>query len=790
MISNYLKTAFRTLVKSPLFSTINLFGLAMSMTICLLALTVIRDAFTHDRFHPFAERTYRVVTAVKGKNGMQERWATSPVPLASELSNYTGTEKTVRVYTMRSMDSRVGDKTIALRPAFADASFFDVFGFRLKSGNPRQALKRPNTAVITEEAARLFFAAGNAVGNSIEIAKLKTSFIITGVIRNNHQKSHLTTQLYLSMASVPGLENKGTLLPMSQDWARYTANFTYVLLRPEASAAGLQQALAKIAKKQLRDHPQPYLSDYQYDLQRLDRFSPGETLINDGDTVTSSSLLVMSGITLLILLLACFNYTNLSLARSLGRAKEIGIRKVSGGTRGQLFVQFMTESTVMALLSLLISGGLLALMIAYDFVPQRMLDNLHIDSVVVLLFVAFAVFTGLLAGFLPAMLLSAFNPVQALNKLSSIRIFSGLGIQKTLTVIQFGVSLVFVIVLITVNRQTQFANSYAYGYATKNIVNVETDNQKVSALAHELASRSEVADIARSSDAFGGHPDRGIIRKTVDAPDSLYADVFYADAEFVKIMQLELVAGSVFAGEQAANEVVINETAVRNMGFTSPGAAVGQTFVMNDSVPVVISGVAKDFQYMNLKNTVGNLVMAYDPRKFTVITVKTARQDAPILGQLQRVYHRFYPAGEPLQWFDEDLRERRSYTQDTNIITFLAVMAISIACIGLLGIVTYTSQVRQKEIGIRKVLGADTGTIVYLLSKDFLRLVGIAFIFAMPAGYLLSNVYLQVFLIHVSGTWINVLGGAALLLLLAFLTISSQTLRTALANPVESLRRE
>ena len=344
MLYNYLKVAIRNLKRNALFSFINIIGLALSMSVCLIALSVIRNAFTYDNFHPYPQRTYRIVTEVTGKNGNSERWATAPLPLAQQLrGNYSFVENLTAVYTAISSEMSYGEKAIGVEGAFADPSFFKVFGFELLYGDKITALAKPNSIVLTEETAALFFKAGeNPVGKIVSLKQLGSAFIVTGVIKNSQQKTHLSQKVYASMSTVPALEAEKKLEPLIESWKNYGAASIYMLVKENTHERAVQQALTGIASTTFKQHPPQNIVQLRYDLQRLDHITAGEELINGGNSVSRTTLLGIGGITLLILLMACFNYTNLSLARMLARSKEVGIRKVIGGTRLQVFLQFIT----------------------------------------------------------------------------------------------------------------------------------------------------------------------------------------------------------------------------------------------------------------------------------------------------------------------------------------------------------------------------------------------------------------------------------------------------------------
>ncbi|HEX8332213.1 MAG TPA: ABC transporter permease [Segetibacter sp.] len=792
MFKNYLKTAIRSLRKNGLFSAINIFGLALSMSVCLIALIVIKDAFTYDTFHPNGERTYRIITEVTSKDGENRRWATTALPLSEKLaSDFPFVEKTARVYNIISDNAKYNSKGINVEGAFSDPAFFDLFGFELLYGDKRTALNTPYSVVLTQETSELFFKNENPVGKQLEFKTLKSTFTISGVIKKTNNKSHLQQDLYASYSTVALLESSKKIEVASNDWKNYNGANTYALLTKDASGEKLKAALSSIAAITAKNFPIKNISQISYDVQALDDITPGEELVNGGDSVSSIVLFATGGITFLILLLACFNYTNLSLARSLTRAKEVGIRKVVGGSRLQLFAQFITESILVSLISLALSYLILQVLMNFSVVEQGILNNAKPDITLLFIFILFAVLTGLLAGIIPASILSAFNPLQVLKNLTSIKLFKGLGLQKTLIVIQFAVSLIFVIILVTVFQQTKFITSFSYGFKQDNMLIVPLGAGNKDVFKAEVAKIPGVEKVAMTSTFFGYHPSGADFIKLNKEHEGMQTHLYYIDENVVPELELQLVAGQNFKVSEK-QYVILNETAVKTLNFANSNAAIGKTVFINDSVQKVVSGVVKDFYYLNPRSAIGNLALLYAPEKANYLIAQVAPETKIAVASLieQSLKQVDQSNTTSVRSLDQILSDARDTPQEFAVIVFLTVMAITIACIGLLGITTYTARVRQKEVSIRKILGANVNSIVYMLSKDFIWLLLIASAISLPLGYLLSSAFLEEFANRINLGWEMLAGSAFIILLIGLVTISSQTLRVATANPVDSLRND
>ncbi|MGV3561345.1 ABC transporter permease [Larkinella arboricola] len=789
MFYSYLVIAFRNLWKHRLFSFINVVGLASGMMVCLLALMQIKSAFEYDVFHPYPERTYRIISDVTERNGNTQSLAMTPLPLGDFLQrDYGFIEKSARVYFRLRGEVSGNDKTLYASGAFVDPAFFEVFGFKLAVGRP--ALD-PNTVVLTSAMAQKFFGTANPVGKTILIRD-QGHFTVVGVLAPA-EKTHLHFEMLASMAT------RQTDAQLT-NWNDHYSACTYILAKEGTSRQTLDQLLPVVSGRVNRLLGPKSPIQYGFRAQALTEITPDlEDLISitGAGATTIGSLLSFGAVALVILLLAGFNYINLTLARSLSRAREVGVRKATGALRSQLMGQFLVESTVIVLIAL---GLAYLLLIAVEPLPivQRLTQNTRYDAMLWLYFILFALATGAVAGLVPARVLSAYQPMQVLRGQIGPRLLRGISWRKALIVVQFSVTLTAAIFMLVMYRQFSYMGSGDYGFNRENILNIPltgsaADLGKYRLLANSLSKQVGVERVAAVSESMGHYGDGWQIRRERGG-NTVRIESFAVDHNFVPSMRLTVVAGQnlpVSASDSAGHFILINETAVRALQLGNPQQAVGQTLWL-DSTDVQVAGVLKDFNFMSFKWNIMPLMVRYEPKRFRMLHVSVADgASETVLPRVETLWKQVNPQ-EPLSygWYQEELYEQHMHWDDQLFFYLLIGMALSIACLGLLGMVTYTTETRTKEVGIRKVMGATVMQIVVLLSKSFVGLLLIAGLIALPIGYSLGRLFLQEFAYHVS-VGIETLGvcfGA--MLLIGGLTIGIRTYRAALANPTDSLRNE
>jgi putative ABC transport system permease protein len=794
MLYNYFKIAVRNLLRHKLFSFINIFGLATGMSVCLLALMQVRQVLDYDQFHPHPERTYRVLTNVHKTDGHRWRLASAPLPLGEVLAGEYGfVEKTARVYYHQSLKSEwdYGRKTLPARGAFVDTGFYDVFGYRLARGRPAVA---PRTALITHETAARFFGRENPVGKTLSNKGLG-AFTVSGVLAPLPGKTHLEFDLLVSMATVPLLNASTQMTTQMNDWKTIDLNYTYVLLRQGTPREALDRVLPGLADRAHREEGPNMDRSYAFRTQPFSRISPAWEDLHDSTwEPTLGMILGIGGMALVILVLAGFNYVNLTLARSLSRAREVGIRKVAGAHRSQLVRQFLTESVLLAFLALWLAYFMLSLLEQLPAVQRWYAGGIPKDALLWLFFVGFALLTGLLAGLAPARILSSYHPVQVLKGEIGPRLPGRMSLRKGLIVVQFAVSLLFVVFVTVYYQQFSYMATASYGFDRQGSINMPLEDVNPRVLAAEVARLPGVERVGFASVPPGFHADQTNISAD-EGLNFMEANFFSVDDNFVKNIRLPLLAGSnlpATVNDSAGRFVLVNEKTVEALKLGTPREAVGKLIWMKDTSEVQIVGVLKNFNYQNLSRPIRPLVLQYNPAYFRYLNVRVAQGGkSTIIPDLERTWKRLSPY-RPFEgkWYDEQLYNYHLHLDDQMLLAVPAVMAVIIAFLGLLGMVTYTTALRTKEVGIRKVMGAGAGQIVFLLSRGFVVLLLVAGGIALPLGYAAGTMFLQFFAYHVSIGLapLGVCFGA--MLLVGGLSVGIQTYRAATANPVKSLRSE
>lgn len=800
MLWTYLKIAYRNLKKNKLLTFINLFGLALSMSVAMMQMVIMQVDLSYDTFHPHPERTYRVISEYRQRNGNHFKLASTPLPLYNALLTDTDNiEQVVNIYPACKGQAKTEDgKELHFNGAFTEPSFFRVFGFTLAQGNPATALQQPNSLVLSATTAKNFFGDLPPLGKSIDISGLGL-FVVTGVLKDAPSKSHIDFDAYASASSIPALERKGSLPLRSADWGGFYAGYTYVLLKHEGGKKRLSGQLQSITQPWNKQDKNGQAS---FSLQSIEKIRPADDSINNdmGGGTTWGKLMAGVYIGLIILIAACFNYTNLTIARALARAKEVGVRKIVGARRYQIFVQYIVESVLQALLALAFAWLLLSFIIryapfndGYEMIPSAW----NYNAAYILYTIGFALFTGLLAGAAPAWILSAFMPVRVLKNLVTARIFGKVNLQKSLIVFQYSLSLVAIIFLATFFRQFAFLQSEDPGFRPANVVVVPLQGLKADLVAPKMAMVSGVRTVAALSVPFTRHfsglRSQAWIGHRPKDPISLNS--FFTDNAFIPSMDMHLLAGRNFSFSRdtaSEKEVILNARATQALGFTHLDDALGNKLWVNDSVSLEIIGVVGDFKYENAGKPIDPMAFRNKPQACKFLYVVTDGTDKPTMThRLEEAGHSLAPAtGLAIDWLDETIAQNDSQRATISLLGYLAFISLGIASLGLLGLVIFSVETRRKETGIRKVIGADSRQLIIMLSGRFIKLLLIAGAIAVPIGYTMGVFFLQNFVHRVGNGWFSAIACFLFLLCIGLITIFSQTWRASLENPVNSLRTE
>ncbi|HVS94653.1 MAG TPA: ABC transporter permease [Mucilaginibacter sp.] len=802
MFRNYIKTAVRNLKKNLGFTAINVLGLSIGLATCLLIVFYVVDELSYDKYNTKADRIYRV-TVDAMLNGHGGKYATSEGPLEAALrDNFPEIEKVTRIIdkpglavSASKFNIRKGSSNIQeTRVAYTESSLFDVFTLPMIFGDPGKSLDELHTAVVTESAAQKYFGKTDVVGQVLTINDTSL-YRITGVIKDIPLQSHFNYDFLLSFSTLPESHWKG--------WG-YSGVHNYLLLKPGANIKSLESRIAQLEIKNSPVQPGVWTTGGNYlrteltPLLDIHLKSNAEVELDKGGSI--QYVYIFSFIAAIILLIACVNFMNLSTARSSNRAKEVGVRKVLGSARWNLIAQFLTESTLVTLLSAFIAVGLAVLLMPlFNQVAGKQLGfTLQSLKWLVPSLIAIVLVVGFLAGSYPAFYLSNFQPIQVLKgKLSAG--FKSSFLRSSLVVFQFGISIMLIICTVVIYNQLNYIHNKNLGFNRDQVLVIKNTailGKQAESLKKEIKQMPGVVNATMSlyqptgDDRMktGLFPD-----KEIDVKKDILSEFWSVDEDYVNTMGLQLVAGRNFSKQLASDSsaVIVNEAFAQKFGQKDPL----NKFIYRDSYGLQqfhIIGVVKNFNFESLRDKISPLVLVYSPDNGAIsVKVKTADLSG-LVTKIENKWKQFSPNQQFSYSFmdqDFDAAYRSEQKLGTLFISF-STLAILIACLGLFGLAAYAAEQRTKEIGIRKVLGASVSGIVGMLSIDFIRLVFISMLIASPLAWYFMNKWLQDFAYRTEFHWWILAVAGIVAILIAFVTISFQSIKAALANPVKSLRSE
>jgi len=809
MIRNYIKTAFRSLMKNRGFTALNVLGLSLGLASCLLIILYVVDELSYDRYNTKAARIYRVNEDLKlGQNNVL--YAVCMPPLAQALkSDFPFVENAVRIKRTGSLHiKKDGINILENNIAFADPSLFDVFTLPMINGSPSTALAEPNTVVITESTAKKYFNSTNVVGKTLT-ADDHTFFKVTGVIKDIPEQSHFNFDFFISMSTFPDSR--------STEWLRSDYN-TYVLLRNATDHKKLEAALPAFLNKYSGPQLQAQLkltvaafeksgSFFHLNLTPLTDIHLHSNRTGElGPNGTIEYVYIFSAIALLILIIACVNFMNLSTARSSGRAREVGVRKVLGSSRTNLVFQFLTESVLVTFASTIIASfAAVELLPALNHLAAKNI-TIHTETLVWLIpaLLLIILVVGSLAGSYPALFLSGFNPVSVLKgKLSAG--FKGSGLRNVLVVVQFSISILLIIGTLVIYNQLSYIQNRDLGYNRNQVLVINNAfelNNQAGIFKDEVKQLPGVVDAtltgflptAKQSNTSIFYKDA-----TLDQKSSIFPQTWSVDEDYIQTLGMKMVAGRSFSKQMMTDSsgIVINEAAAKFLGLTDPlnktlYRSNGGNNVLSNTKQYHIIGVVKDFNYSSLRQVISPVVLILG-QNTGAVSIRLSTQNLPaMMAQIKDKWKAQQPNVQmDFSFMDQDFdASYRAEQREGTIFTVFTSLAIVIACLGLFGLAAYAAEQRTKEIGIRKVLGASVPAIAGMLSLDFIKLVLIAIAFSLPAGWFFMNKWLQgyAYRIHIQWWTLAIAGIAALLV--AFITIGYQSIKAAVANPVDSLKAE
>jgi len=806
---NYTKTAIRSLRKNKGFTIINILGLALGLATCLLIVLYVADELNYDRYNDKALRIYRVNEDLK-LGGNSVKYAVCMAPLAKTLiSEYPFVENAARIKNAGTSHVKKGTLNISEnKVAFADASLFNVFTLPMINGNAASALVEPNSVVITETTANKYFNSTNVVGKTL-LFNDNTLCKVTGVIKDVPKQSHFNFDFFISMSSFPDSR--------STEWLRSDYN-TYVLLKDKSYAKQLESAFPALLQKYSGDQMKSELKMSYADFEKRGSFFrlnlipltdihlksniSGELSANS----TTQYVYIFSLVAIFILLIACVNFMNLSTARSSNRAREVGVRKVLGSDRKHLIAQFLAESLLVTLVS-----TVLAFVIALFLLPlfnqlsgkELVINTASLTWIMPALLVV-ALVVGTISGSYPAFYLSAFQPVDVLKgKLAAG--FKGGRLRSFFVVFQFSISIFLIIGTLVIYNQLNYIQTKNLGYNRNQVLvvkNVFELNNQAKLFKQKVKEISGVVNATMT----GFLPTSGWKSTSIYYPDatlsektSMFPQNWQVDEDYITTLNMKIIAGRNFLKDMPTDSagVVINEAAAKFLGFKEPVNSViyrsmGSQHEMTNMKQYRILGVVKDFNFNSLHENVTPIVLTLQENNGSLsIRVKSQNLTAT-LAQIHAAWKEVNPNIQiNYSFMDLDFDAMYRIEQQTGqIFIVFTTLAIVIACLGLFGLAAYAAEQRTKEIGIRKVLGANILTICRMLSVDFVKLVGISILIASPIAWYLMNLWLHDFAYRINIQWWVLIAAGAAAILIAVLTVSFQSIKAAIANPVDSLKNE
>ncbi|MBS1566908.1 MAG: ABC transporter permease [Bacteroidetes bacterium] len=793
MFKNYFKIAFRNLWRHRVFSLINILGLTVGMTACFLIFLYVRFELSYDDFNTKADRIYRIVADIKTPtetlHARGPAWAVTH-NLASEFPEVTDY---VRLYSTNLLTRKGDVKYQESSAIYADSAFFRIFDIPLLKGDPGTALKEPWSVVMSETTAKKYFGDANPVGQMILLTGDAKPARVTGLMKDVPENAHFKADMIVSMSTVTGALDP----ELDNQWDNYGLS-AYLLLKPGTDAAALQKKFPAFLEKKTGDQMKKSQMYATLMLEPLRDVYLRST--RNGDrTGNINNIYIFSIVAIFILIIACINFINLTTARSAERAREVGIRKVVGAGRGQLTRQFIGESLVICMIAFLLT--LLAswlLLPGFNHLAGKTVSTgifSNINYLLILLLAAIAV--GVLAGLYPAFVLSAYKPTSVLKGRFAT---SGKGtfLRKSLVVTQFTISIALIIGTIIVYNQMSYMRNQSLGFNKDQLLVINTYGDHArNAFRDAVLTIPTVKSVALSSSVPGGGNMGAYSELENKNGDMQIAniDLYFVDWDYIPQFQIKMVAGRSFDrafGTDTTQAMVLNETAVKMLGYSSPQQAVGRRFRQWGREGKVI-GVMKDFHYRSLAQEIKPLSMRIDSGGTNLASIKmSAANITSTIAAIENKWKTLIP-GRPFSYtfLDESFdKQYRGEQRFGNLFLNFAILAILISCLGLLGLASYSTMQRTREIGVRKVMGATVPNIVSLLSGDFLKLVLLAFVLASPIAWFFMYRWLNDFAYrtHISW-WIFALAGITAALI-AIATISVQAVRAAMANPVKSLRTE
>lgn len=791
MYRNYLKVTLRVFNREKLYSIINVSGLALGFTCCLLIYLFITDELSYDRFHADNDRIYRVAAAYM-RQGVWEPYASNSWRTSELLKNdYTEIDQMVRIMDDYDMFEYGGKRVDERRIAWVDENFFTVFNFPLVQGNPSEALKGPNKTVISESTAARYFGTENPIGKVFKVQDGAFEVTVTGVMKDMPPNSHFHFDFLLSNATLKTVAPESLFTNVGWD-----SQVFYVKLVQGADAKKMEASFPSFVDKNLEFFKS---TNFKMFMQPLTSIHLESNLGLEFEANGSMfRVYTFSVIAIFILVIACVNYMNLTTARSLRRAKEVGMRKVLGAKRFDLLNQFLTESFIMTGIAIILALAFATVLLPEfnDFAGKEISASVIFSSKVLLTLFASLIIIGLIAGLYPAFMLSSFRPLNSMKSNNAGK--SGFVMRKALVVVQFAISIGLIAASAIVFQQWDFMKNKSLGINKDMLLTVPLqtmDRQQIGAFTTELAKIPSVQRVGYSNMRMPGWIGNSTAYKAEDVPqaesEGKSMKIIRIDYEFLTTVQASIIDGRNFSINMPVDSasLILNESAVEQLGWKDP---IGKWLELNGRRFNIV-GVVKDFHFESLHREIAPIIFILNPRQLAFSYIRIEPKDVTgTLAQVKNTYQKFVSNRDFTYTFVNDDVEVQYVAEKkfTEVFTLFTVLAIIIACLGTFGLISFTAERKSKEIGIRKVLGASAGNVSFMLIKEFLILLLIASFIAWPLSYYLLDGWIEGFVYRTSIGAMPFIVATALAGMIVLLTTGFRAMKAAMVNPVESLRDE
>ena len=798
MFKNYFKTAFRNLARNKVYSFINIAGLSLGLACAMLIMLYVNDEVSYDRFHKNVSQIYRIdKESIKDNGDFHYNSYTGYFPGPRFAAKIPEIQSFAR-YLPGETDIKT-DKDVQLQDVcYVDSNFFSVFTFPLLNGNAKTALAEPNSIVLTEDMAKKYFGNAAAMGKIMLLnngGKFE-SFVVSGIAKNCPQNSSIKFKVLLPIkVSAEDESNNG-------NWFNSFLS-TFIILAPNANIKSVQNKMDKVFQSDASESINELKSKYSisnigisYVLEPLTSIHLGkevqaqDEVLSDKSSTTFSYIL--SAIAIFILLIACINFVNLTVARSVKRAREIGVRKVIGGTRKQLMIQFLSESFILCLIAFSFAIIIVtAVLPVFNQLSNKELSLSYLFNIKLIVgYVTLFIITGLLAGFYPAAVLSGYNPVQTLY--SRFNLPGKNYLQKSLVIFQFTLASFLIIGTLAIFLQFNYLTTQSLGYDDSNLITVgkyPLTRNEAALLKQALIKNPDIIDVAPKSGGFNNNTVKASADKNVNVV------IETIDASYLPLLKIPVVSGRNFSPEylsDSTHAVLVNEAFVQEAGLKEPVGK--QVTSFEDGKTYTVAGVVKDYHYKPLTEKITPQLFTMNPEHdYGMVYIKTKPgTETASLQYIAKTFKDLFPLSPFAYNFKEEQNEQ-SYAAEAKwkeIILFSAILTIFISCIGLFGLSVLSAEKRTKEIGIRKVLGASVSSIISILSTDFLKLIFISLVISIPLAWMATNKWLQNYPYRITLSWWLFASAGVLVILIALATISFQSIKAAIGNPVKSLRTE